>query len=52
MLNEENQKVEAKFRDKYGFFSSATGATAGVLVEVADNISDWITDNKSGLDSY
>jgi hypothetical protein len=49
MSDEEKQKVEAKFREKYGFFPSPTGA-AGVLVEAADDVAGRMTDNKSGLD--
>jgi len=52
MSDEEKQKVDADFRAKYGFFPSPTGAAAGILVEAADDIAGWMTDNKSGLDSY
>ncbi len=51
MSDEEKQKVEAAFRYKYGFFSSLTGAAAGIPVDVADNVAGWITDNKSVLNS-
>ena len=37
MSNEEKQKVEATFREKYGFFPSPTGAAAGVMVEATDD---------------
>ena len=38
MSDEEKQKIEAKFREKYGFFPSLTDAAAGVLVEAADEV--------------
>jgi hypothetical protein len=50
MSKEEKQKAEAKFREKYGFFPSPTGAAVGVLVEAADDVAGRMTDKKSGLD--
>ena len=52
MSDEEKQKVEAKFREKYGFLPSPAGAAAGVIVETADDAAGRMTDNKGGLDSY
>ncbi len=52
MSDEEKQKVEAKFSEKYGFFPSPTDTATGVLMEAAEDGAGRMTGNKSGLDSY